>query len=292
MPLKARLYDPIRRALPRGLKRRLRPVYFQGTFTVTVDADHGFLVTTEGTRVENDLYWRGYGLGWEGMSLQLWRSLVPQARSILDIGAQTGIYALAARALNPKAVVIAFEPLESSYRLLRANVELNGFDIVTVQKAVSDTTGSAILYDVVAQHGLASLEVRPDEKQVALPVQTVRLDDFASEIDAPAFDLIKLDIEGHEPAAVRGLGDQLAASKPTLLIEILSDAAGAEIWNMVEPLGYEAYRIADRTGVVRADAVTWVGNSERNYLLCQPEALARAGLARLHETGSMRRLDA
>ena len=44
-----------------------------GIITVAVDDSHSFLLESRGSRIENDLYWRGYGQGWEAMSLRLWR---------------------------------------------------------------------------------------------------------------------------------------------------------------------------------------------------------------------------
>ncbi len=289
IPFKNRIYDPIRRLTPRGIKRRLRPVRFHGLVTVNVDAQHSFQIQSLGSRIENDLYWRGYGQGWEGMSLQLWRDLVPHARTIFDVGAQSGVYALAAKALNPDAVVVGFEPLASSSKLLAANLALNEFEVIAVNKAVSESTGAAILYDSPSQHGLASMEPRADVDQVEVTVEATRLDDFADEHGLASIDLIKIDIEGHEPAAIRGLGSRLAQSRPAILVEILSDAAGAEVWELLQPLGYAAYRIADRSGVSRSDAVTWVSNRERNYLLATAETLRTAGLDELVDKGSMAR---
>ena len=145
------------------------------------------------------------------------------------------------------------------------------------------------MYDVVAQHGMSSLEPRTDMETVEVPVRTVRLDDFAKENALTTIDLIKLDIEGHEVPAIRGLGEHLAMSRPPILVEILSDSSGSEIWKLLQPLGYEAYRIADRTGVQRTEAVGWVSNQERNYLLAVPQMLERAGLSELVRTGRMDR---
>jgi len=275
--------------MPRRLKRRLNPFRFRGVFVVQVAEGHSFKINSQGSRIENDLYWRGYGQGWEGMSLQLWRDLVPHSTVICDVGASDGVYALAAKALNPSAVVAAFEPQDPAFKLLEENVELNGFKIIADPRAVSDATGTATMYDVVSQHGMSSLETRTDMETVEVPVRTVRLDDFANENALTTIDLIKLDIEGHEPAAIRGLGKHLAMSRPPILVEILSDSSGSEIWKLLQPLGYEAYRIADRTGVQWTEAVGWVSNQERNYLLAVPQMLERAGLSGLVRTGRMDR---
>ena len=98
VPFKQQLFGALRHLnVPTPLMRHLR---FDGTIEVRIDAEHGFLINNSSTYVENHLFWRGYGRGWEGTSLQIWRALAPQANVILDIGASTGVYCLAARCLN------------------------------------------------------------------------------------------------------------------------------------------------------------------------------------------------
>jgi tRNA1(Val) A37 N6-methylase TrmN6 len=42
--------------------------------------------------------------------LALWIKLCRQSETILDVGANTGVYALVAGAVNKKAKIFAFEP--------------------------------------------------------------------------------------------------------------------------------------------------------------------------------------
>src|SRR5713101_2751945 len=116
IPFKQQLFTALRRIpLSIALMRHLR---FAGIINVQVDATHSFLMHNYETFIENDLFWRGYGRGWEGMSLRIWRRLARHAHSILDIGANTGVYSLAAKCVNPAATIVAFEPVERVYRRL------------------------------------------------------------------------------------------------------------------------------------------------------------------------------
>jgi ribosomal protein L11 methylase PrmA len=54
--------------------------------------------------VENDLFWAGYAGNWERVSLALWRDLARDARCVLDVGANSGVFALAAAAVSPKSL--------------------------------------------------------------------------------------------------------------------------------------------------------------------------------------------
>ena len=67
---------------------------------------------------------------------------------VLDIGANIGYYTLlAARLVGPTGQVIAFEPDQTNFALLRKNVEANGYrNVVLVNKAVSDHNGTAELF--------------------------------------------------------------------------------------------------------------------------------------------------
>src|SRR5215207_9789670 len=88
IPFKQPIFEGLRHLhLPVRLVQRLK---FEGVIGVQVDAAHSFRMHSYATTIENDLFWRGYGNGWEGTSLRVWRQLVPHARTIADIGANTG----------------------------------------------------------------------------------------------------------------------------------------------------------------------------------------------------------
>ena len=58
-----------------------------------------------------------------------------EARIVFDVGANAGIYSLAALSSNPDATVYAFEPTPEIAARLRSAVELNGIDQLNVQEA-------------------------------------------------------------------------------------------------------------------------------------------------------------
>src|SRR5207247_334891 len=90
----------------------------------------------------------------EPMSMALWCRLVPKATWIVDIGAQVGVYSLAAAALRKDIPIHAFEPNPYAYARLRVHKSLNGFDnIVEHREAVAYRYGVAKLY--VLPKGLA-----------------------------------------------------------------------------------------------------------------------------------------
>jgi FkbM family methyltransferase len=281
VPLKQPLFTALRRfPVPTRLMRHLR---FEGIIDVAIDADHSFRMLNSATFVENDLFWLGYGKGWEGASLRIWRRLAPRARTILDIGANTGVYALAARCLNRSARIVAFEPIERVFHMLEDNIRVNGYDIEAEMLAVSDRNGAGAIYDIPRNVYVASLERahrrhRPDV--VARAVTLVRLDDYARTNGVARIDLVKIDVERHEAAVLRGFGGHIAASMPTMLVEVLSEDVAGEIRPLVAGLGYRMFRIVEGEGMHAIEDVRYDAKG-RNLLLCREQILEEAGLQRL-----------
>ena len=58
--------------------------------------------------------------------------------------------------------------------------------------------------------------------------------------DLPRVDLVKMDIELHEPTALRGMRRTLEQFRPTLLVEVLTEKAGEGVAAALDGLGYEA----------------------------------------------------
>jgi FkbM family methyltransferase len=252
-------------------------LHFTGDMKVKIDSSAGFHIMHYGMEIENDIFWKGLTGGWEKISMRLWIQLCRNANVILDIGANTGIYALTAKAVNPGAQVYAFEPLEQMFKKLSHNNEINNFDIVCVQKAVSDKNGKAIIYETGADHvAAASLNVETRaygvlEKETE--IATITLDDFIRENRLNKTDLIKIDVETHEPNVLEGFKKLLPVHKPDFIIEVLTDDVGIKLESLFNGLGYQYFNIDDKKGKIRK--VARITKSDYfNYLICS-EATAR-----------------
>jgi FkbM family methyltransferase len=282
LPFKRPVFEVMRRTvrLPRRLTSHLR---FRGTFTVRIDRFHRFRLENGGYMMENDLFWNGFGNWAEGTSLQIWSRLAPHAHVIADVGANTGIYALVARCLNPTATVVALEPVERVFRRLQRNIELNGGNVTLEQLAASDTTGTATIYDSPGDHEYtASLDRSMGEicgGVVQYAVATKRLDDLLSGAGLRNIDLVKIDVELVEPQVLIGLGAFLSNCKPTLLIEILNAQVAKQVSEITRDLGYNIFRIVEHHGLVRTDYIQATNLKERNYLLAQDGIVKTANIS-------------
>lgn len=142
--------------------------------------------------------------GYEPYESSLLESLVTPGSTVLDVGANLGLYTLRfARATGPTGQVVAFEPAPPTARLLAHNVRVNGYRHVRVeQRALADGSGVRSLFlseTNIGDHRLHAAE----EPRRCIDVEVVRLDDVVQ--SAGALSLVKMDIQGGEHAALDGM---------------------------------------------------------------------------------------
>lgn len=278
LPFKGPVFKMLRRCvrLPANIYQHL---HFVAPIDILIKGGAHFKMHHFGAQVENDLFWAGYGNGYEATSLRLWARMATTANTIFDIGANTGVYALAAKAVNAQARIFAFEPVVSIAGRLKSNIELNGFDIEIVQSGVSSSSGEAVMYIPSTDHSYsASLNVnmlRGQDNLVETIIQTVRIDTFLKDRQLASADLFKIDTEKHEVDVLSGFGDVIKQCRPAVLIEILGHELGKGIESFFADLDYVFYEIIEGKEVRRIESL---GSSSNNYLLCPNEYAALNGL--------------
>jgi|SRR5579883_1140544 FkbM family methyltransferase len=147
----------------------------------------------------------------------LWRLLKP-GMTFVDLGAHIGCYTvMGATIVGETGRVYAFEPCPENADLLARNVVLNGHEerVRIVRKAVADTTGEAVLMVDVEDTGSSSMISQGDDSTRSITVPTTSLDEFFAGEGWPKVDLVKMDIEGAEIAALRGMAE-LSRRNPDL----------------------------------------------------------------------------
>jgi FkbM family methyltransferase len=145
----------------------------------------------------------------ERLMTTLFTRLVTEGMTVVDVGAYVGYYTLlAARAAGDKGKVFCFEPEPSNYALLKKNVEENKYiNVVSVQKAVTNTTGISRLF--MAQDPSGHSTVCENPHQMAISVDSTTLDDFFAGREYPIH-VIKIDVEGAEMAVLQGMKNIIA----------------------------------------------------------------------------------
>ena len=171
------------------------------------------------------------------------RRLIAPGMTVYDIGANIGIYTqFLAKLVGASGRVVAFEPEQRNVERLRAAIRQ--YDQVEVlHAAVSDSSGTLKLYvadDLNVDHRSYACE----EHRPFVEVNAVALDDIVSDRGTP--DVIKMDIQGAELAALRGARRLLSQTSPALLLEYWPyglRSAGEDPQLLVEELESHGYSV-------------------------------------------------
>ncbi len=144
----------------------------------------------------------------------LFQKIAKDGMNILDVGANIGYYTLiGSRLVGVSGRIHAFEPESKAYEYLSRNVSTNKCpNVVLVGKAVSDRQGPASFIRNKPEEGFIS-NSSPSSRGIT--VQAISLDAYFSEEGWPPVDIIKMDIEGGEHSALRGM-KELSQRNPEL----------------------------------------------------------------------------
>jgi FkbM family methyltransferase len=175
---------------------------------------------------------------------------------IVDVGANTGFYALLATAVASRAPVVAFEPYPPAAAILRENVRLNFARRIQVfPLALGREPGTASLHVPDPEHGLvetsASLnhEFRDEGVTSAVEVEVTTLD-LAMTHETAAVGLVKIDVESTEHDVLVGGETVIARDRPVIVLEVLplGDLEGLESFR--DRHGYVDIRLRPDAAVV------------------------------------------
>ncbi len=279
IPFKKQLYSVIRHFWlpPQKIYQHL---HFDGEFEVRINRVDSFKMIHYGYQIENEIFWSGLNGGWEKQSIQLWTMLCKTSDVIIDIGANTGIYGLIAGCVNPKAEVYCFEPVNRVFDKLLRNIKINKYPIQSFNQAVSDYDGTAVIFDPSTEH-VYSVTVNknlalPDTPVNEVQVETISLNTFIRSHKLKKVDLIKIDVETHEPEVLQGFSDYLYLFLPTMLIEILNDKVALRIETLLKDLNYLYFNIDERGFIRQTPGL--IKSDYYNYLICTAATAKNLGL--------------
>jgi FkbM family methyltransferase len=196
----------------------------------------------------NGLEWQLWAFGaFEGHFAELFGKLVRPGDRCIDVGANIGLHTVRlAKLAGGQGEVIAVEPDPELAGRVSRNIALNDLPQArVVNAAASDRSGETQLYrpDVAdTNRGRASLLQHAYLTGATTTVPMVTVD----EISAGPIDLIKIDVEGHEAAVVRGASATIARDMPSVIFEyapeLLDDPAGTPFGWLMDH-GYQMYEI-------------------------------------------------
>lgn len=180
---------------------------------------------------------------------------------VFDVGANVGDYAALVVRHAPAAQVYAFEPSATVYQQLLRNAAAQGGRVRTFNLGLSDGDGAVELYSYTVEGEEVSLISSIDRR---LPTQVVRvevsateqirvrtLDNFCEEHRVTRIDFLKLDVEGHELAVLRGARSMLESGAVSIIqfefgpANIYSRTYFYDFWTMLSG-AFDIYRIVPK----------------------------------------------
>lgn len=217
---------------------------------------------------------------WEPNYTRLFSHLIKPGDTVLDLGAHCGVYALlGALAAGPTGRVEAFEPNPRYAALLKRSLAVNGFDGFSRvhNMAVGAEEGVAELLFSWAWGGGGHLSIHPGHVPKGGEMRACRVVALDEVFPDPDFrvDMVKMDVEGTESRAVRGMWNLLARSpKAKVMFEFApgmlatQGSSAAELIQLFADLGFHFWNIGLRSAIepVEASALAAMTDDVRNIL--------------------------
>jgi FkbM family methyltransferase len=169
-------------------------------------------------------------------------------RISIDVGASLGPYAVTLCSYS--ASCIAFEPRPDQAERLRQMAKAAGLSLQVEAVALSDEEGAVRMRILRLDPGRSTIEsANPLEDSGGSPLDSVLVPrKTLDQYQLPDVGFIKIDVEGHEMAVLRGAEQTIRRSRPNLLVEVEErhrPGAIDEVCGFLADCGYDGYFILD-----------------------------------------------
>ena len=195
-------------------------------------------------------YWY-HGKNREKIQMEQFSRIIREGDTVFELGAHIGYISLYfSKLAGETGKVYVFEPGANNLPYTRKNLAASKIkNIELVEKAVSDTNGKATFYleNITGQSNSLVKDYRvtkkihsktfTDLKKKEVEVETIRIDDFILQNNIAKVDFVKIDIEGAEYLAIKGMPNLLSTKKPTMMIEVTENHEA--LFELLKSYGYE-----------------------------------------------------
>jgi len=190
-------------------------------------------------------------LGYEPHVSRVFAERLRPGMAVLDIGANIGYFTfLAAARVGPSGRVWAIEPNRKNVAFLLASRARNGFSQVAIIQAAASDRWEVLSLSTDYSNGAALEAAGLEPDQFIEPVMALPLD--ACLPRSPRIDVVKIDVEGAEGKALRGMLDLLERDLPLVFSEFtpstlpsVSRISSAEYLEMFTSRGYSLAVLED-----------------------------------------------
>lgn len=219
---------------------------------------------------------------YEPLTTSYLESIIKDGMTFVDIGAHVGLFSLPAlHWVGNSGKVIAFEPHPDNFVMLMGNASRNGLEdrLVAVQAAISDTHETVNLHTSTFNTG--DHQLFHAGGRGSIEVESTTLDDYF--LPGSTVDVLKMDVQGAEASAFRGMRRVLQENRSIQIIWELSPSqlkeagsSAAEVLKWLDELDFSFSTIDESSRIVQARTVEEIlqacpHDSFLNILSCRRE---------------------
>ena len=218
------------------------------------------MFSNESCPMVRHLYWNENGFSFEFSAI--FKHLIIQCDTFVDIGANVGYYSLVGAVLNPSCSIYSFEPSKGPVYFLRKNVGLNQFANIQIEEsAVGSSSGvisffeeKYLKYSYLKHHAsgigntINSWDIDNFSKY---DVRLISLDGYLASQPDKRIDLVKIDTEGTENHVLSGAIDTITRNQPIIICEVLHDKIEKELDEILTRLGYSIFQFQNEKSLLK-----------------------------------------
>ena len=213
-------------------------------------------------------------------------NLVHEGDFVVDVGAAIGYYTLIlARAVGPNGLVFAFEPKIERFKILKKNIEINGYsNVILENKAILPSEIEPTFFNIKNSQGGVRLVKNSEKNNVSLEpvkIDVVDLDTYLKKYTAKnEISFIKIDVDGPELFVLKSGRSILNNKHLKILIEWdkdlsrKSDCNPDEIIDLLTENGFKIYYpdyVNKKYFIVNKDELLNIESSDTINLLCKKD---------------------
>ena len=144
----------------------------------------------------------------------MFEKYVTDAKEVFDLGANVGAWTVFMSKANPRARIHSFEPNPVTFALLEKNARQNNCTKAVLNRAAVSNAAGNLKFQIPKNASIfcrVEPEVAAHDEQnryadvISVVVPAVKLSDYCKTYSIAEIDFMKVDVEGHELAALRGL---------------------------------------------------------------------------------------
>lgn len=237
------------------LKQIRTKIKINGT-TLMYDSISIMFPKNVGIGFSSNIFWKGDD-GFEPYTWKVIKAISQKSTGFIDIGSNFGFYSVLVHKVNSTIQSICFEPVNAIYLdnvLFHKMNKVANYEVFNL--AISNQEGEDVIY---LPKGVFVNEVRSASlknnffynqqfEQHKLPITKITLDNFLNARGYMATynkALVKIDVEGHELAALDGAQNFIHSQQPFIVCEIDKDADNVKaIELLLNKANYSAYAIS------------------------------------------------